>query len=176
MGLSDSQFRHLIKRSLYRTKVEELLASQVVTTGLVIHPRLIQTESEEQAADALERIKGGEEFGVVATEVSTDTLTASDGGDLGWVTVDQLSSRYGEELETQVFALEVGQPAQVASGDMYYVVVVEERQENGPLPEAVVNNRQLTALTDWLAERKASPDIQIERLLSADKIPPDPYQ
>jgi hypothetical protein len=79
-------------------------------------------------------------------------------------------------LETQVFALEVGQPAQVASGDMYYVVVVEERQENGPLPETVVNNRQLTALTDWLAERKASPDIQIERLLSADKIPPDPFQ
>ena len=163
--ISDKSFRLIVQRSLLREKVQELLASEVVSTGLVVHSQLIKTETEEEAVAAMERIEGGEEFAVVATEVSTDTTTAEQGGDLGWVTTGQLSARYGQALEDQVFALSPGEMSIVESNETFYVVQVLERDENGPLPEAVLDQRRSSALTDWLAERKASPDVEIERLL-----------
>jgi hypothetical protein len=39
----------------------------------------------------------------------------------------------------------------------------------------VLAQRQSSALADWLEEQKASPDVKIERLLTPEQIPPDPY-
>ncbi|MGD8398554.1 MAG: SurA N-terminal domain-containing protein [Anaerolineae bacterium] len=175
MGLSADQFETIVGRDLLREKVQDLLASQVVTTGLVAHPQLIQVETQEEAAEALARIEGGEEFSVVAQEVSTDTLTAESGGDPGWVTPDQLTGRYGEAFADAVFTLTLNAPEIVESDGMFYVVEVLERDENGPLPVDVVSQRQNEALQDWLEARKAEPDVEIERLLEPDQIPPDPF-
>lgn len=174
MGLSDKQFRAIVKRSLYRTKVEELLASQVLTTGLVIHMHLVEAGSDDQAQASLQRVQAGEEFALVARDISTDTLTTEQGGDLGWVTTGQLTSRYGQEVEDTAFGLDVGQAATVQSGDKLYLIQVSERNENGSLPEEVVATRKSSALGDWLVERKASLEVKIERLLTPERIPPDP--
>jgi parvulin-like peptidyl-prolyl isomerase len=173
--LTDKKFRNIIRRSLLRQKVQDHLAGQVITTGLVAHVQLIQTETEEEALVAQMRVEAGEDFALVAQEVSTDTLTAEGGGDLGWVTTGQLSPRYGEDLENAVFGAEVGEIVVTPSGDMYYTFVVVERDENGPLPDQVVGPLQASALDNWLAERKTAPDVTIERLLDADQIPPDPF-
>lgn len=175
MHLTDSAFRKIVQRDLLRGKVQDLLASEVPTTGLVIDLQLIQTETEEEAILAKERIEGGEDFAIVAQEVSTDTLTAADGGNLGWVTPSQLSSRYGEDLEAFVLSSEVGKLGLVESNGMYYVILVSDRDENGPLPSEVLNVQQNSALSDWLEEQKASPEVQIERLLEPDQIPSDPF-
>lgn len=167
MDVSDGQFREIVRRDLLRGKLQEHLASQVETTGLVAHARIIQTETEQEARDALDRIESGEDFAIVAQEVSTDTQTAENGGDLGWVTTGQISSRYGEDLEKAVFSMSPGDMRVVQSNDMWYVVELLDLDENGPLPEDVLNARQANALNDWLAERKASPDVEIERILDA---------
>jgi parvulin-like peptidyl-prolyl isomerase len=147
----------------------------VVTTGLVANPQIIQTETEEEALSARARIEGGEDFAIVAQEVSTDTVSAEAGGDLGWVTTGQLSTRYGQELEDAVFGLPVGQLEVLQSGELFYVVQVLDRDENGPLPVEVLSRRQSEALSTWLEERKASPEVEIERLLTPDQIPEDPF-
>jgi foldase protein PrsA len=173
--LSQQSFEEIIRRSLLREEVQELLASQVVTTGLVAQPQIIQTETEEEALAAQARIQGGEEFAIVAQEVSTDTVSAEAGGDLGWVTTGQLSTRYGQELEDAVFALPVGQLEVLQSGEMFYVVQVLDRDENGPLPVGILSQRQSEALDTWLEERKSSPEVEIERLLTPEQIPDDPF-
>jgi parvulin-like peptidyl-prolyl isomerase len=86
-----------------------------------------------------------------------------------------LAGRYGPELDTAIFGLEPGELSVVESNGMYYVVVVLDRDEDGPLPTEVLSARQNTALTDWLAERQASADVEIERQLEADQIPADPF-
>lgn len=176
MGLSDRQFRAIVKRSLYRTKLQDLLASQVLSTGLVAHVQLIQTDTEDDALAALNRVESGEEFSIVASEVSTDTISAQDGGDLGWVTTGQVAPRYGEAVESAAFELQIGNPELVQSDGRYYVVLVLDRDENGPLPEALLSRRQNLAFSDWLAERLAAEDVEIERLLQPEQIPPDPLQ
>ena len=172
MGLTDKQFKAIVERSLYRSRVDEVLASQVLATGLVVHSQLIQTDTEEESTVALDRVEAGEDFAIVAREVSTDTMTAQDGGDLGWVTTGQLAPRYGQDLETEVFALDVGQIKIVRSNDAYYVIMLLERDENGPLPADVLDRRRSTAFSDWLAERKTSPEVEIEQFLRADQILP----
>lgn len=175
MKLSDKSFRAIIERSLLRGKLQELLASRVPTTGLVANVQLIQTETEQNAVTAMERIEAGEDFAIVAQEVSTDTVTAEGGGNVGWVTTEQLSARYGEDLDAFVFSHEVGKLGIVESNGMFYVVLVLERDENGPLPSDVLTQRQNSALFDWLEEHKTSPDLEIERLLEPEQIPPDPF-
>jgi hypothetical protein len=175
MKLSDASFRAIVERSLLGGKLQDVLASKVPTTGLVANVQLIQTETEPEAVAALERIEAGEDFAIVAQEVSTDTLTAEAGGEVGWVTSGQLVTRYGETLDALVFSQEVGEPGIVESNGMFYVVLVLERDENGPLPSDVLTQRQNSALTDWLEEQKSSPDVVIERLLEPDQIPSDPF-
>jgi parvulin-like peptidyl-prolyl isomerase len=173
--ISEDSFRAIVGNNLLTEKLQELLASQVPTTGLVLDVNLIQTETEQEALDAQQRIEAGEDFAVVATEVSTDTVTAEDGGSLGWITTGQLVGSYGQALEDYAFSLEVGKLGVVESDGMFYVILVSERDENGPLPADVLSRRQNSALSDWLEEQKASPDVVIERLLDADQIPPDPF-
>lgn len=175
MQLSDSAFRSIVGRSLLLGKVQDALASEVPTTGLVADVQLIQTETEEDALAAQERIESGEDFAIVAQEVSTDTLTVEDGGAVGFVTTGQLSTRYGADLDAFIFSVDVGELGLVESNGMFYVVMVKERDENGPLPADILSQRQNSALTDWLAERKESPDVEIERLLEPEQIPPDPF-
>jgi len=173
--LSKQSFEEIVRRGLLRDKVQEFLASQVPTTGLVAHLQIIQTETEEEALAAQDRIESGEEFAIVAQEVSTDTVSAEAGGDLGWVTTGQLSARYGQAVEDAVFSLPIGQMEVLESGEMYYVLQVLERDDNGPLPTDVLTQRQSAALDTWLDEQRASPDVEIERLLTQDQIPDDPF-
>jgi parvulin-like peptidyl-prolyl isomerase len=175
--ISKNSFEEIRRRELLRSQLQEFLAGQVPTTGLVVHPQIIETETEEEALAAKERIEAGEEFSIVAQEVSTDTLSVDSGGDLDWVAEGQVSTLYGQELEDAVFGLPVSDELHVLqSGEMFYVLQILERDENGPLPESVLSQLQSNALADWLEERKNSPDVTIERLLEEDQIPADPFR
>jgi parvulin-like peptidyl-prolyl isomerase len=175
MGLSAEQFQTIVKRGLYRDKVQELLAGQVMTTGLVIHLQLVQADGQDEANNALARIQAGEDFALVAREVSTDTLATEQGGDLGWMATGQISRRYGQEVEDAAFALPVGQAQVVTAGEQFYVVKAVERDENGPLPAEVVSERKSGALAEWLTQQKESATVKIEKLLDLEQIPPDPF-
>ena len=175
MGVSDKAFRAILRRSLLRTKVQDLLASEVLTTGLVAHIQVIQTDTEDKAVAAEQRVNGGEDLAVVAKEVSSDTLTSENGGDIAAITPDQVTSRYGQEVETLVFTtLGPGDMARTTSNSKFFLVRLVEKNENGALPEDVVSQKKSSALTDWLAERKASPDVKIEQLLAIPTATPTP--
>jgi peptidyl-prolyl cis-trans isomerase C len=59
-----------------------------------IHARHILLPTEEEAKAALARVKAGEDFAKVATEVSKDP--SGDGGDLGWFTKDRMVPEFSE--------------------------------------------------------------------------------
>ncbi len=102
---------------------------------------------------------------MVATEVTSDTLTKEAGGDIPVVTPDELTTNYGEEVSALAFSLEPGAMGRTASGTKFYVILLVSKDENGALPDQVVNANKSAALTDWLAERTASPDVKIERFI-----------
>ncbi len=59
-----------------------------------IHARHILLPTEDEAKKALARVKGGEDFAKVATELSKDP--SGEGGDLGWFTKDRMVPEFSE--------------------------------------------------------------------------------
>ena len=85
-----------------------------------IHARHILVPTEEEAKAALARIKAGEDFAKVATELSKDP--SGDGGDLGWFTKDRMVPEFSEAA----FKLkegEVSEPVKTQFG--WHIIKVE---------------------------------------------------
>jgi peptidyl-prolyl cis-trans isomerase C len=88
-----------------------------------VHARHILLASEDDAKKALARVKGGEDFAKVATELSKDP--AGEGGDLGWFTKDRMVP----EFSAVAFTLEPGQisdPVKTQFG--WHIIKVEEKR------------------------------------------------
>ncbi len=86
-----------------------------------IHARHILVPTEDEAKAALARIKGGEDFAKVATELSKDP--SGDGGDLGWFTKDRMVPEFSEAA----FKLkkgEVSDPVKTQFG--WHIIKVED--------------------------------------------------
>lgn len=71
---------------------DEAAKNQKPETEYHAHHILVPTEDEAKAA--LKRVKGGEDFGKVATELSKDP--GAKGGDLGWFTKDRMVPEFGD--------------------------------------------------------------------------------
>ena len=88
-----------------------------------VHARHILLPTEEEAKAALARIKAGEDFAKVATELSKDT--AGDGGDLGWFTKDRMVPEFADAA----FKLEPGQVSDpVKSQFGWHIIKVEAKR------------------------------------------------
>jgi peptidyl-prolyl cis-trans isomerase C len=136
-----------------------------------VHARHILLPTEEEAKAALARIKAGEDFAKVATELSKDP--AGDGGDLGWFTKDRMVPEFADAA----FKLEPGQVSEpVKSQFGWHIIKVEgKRMKTFPPFEQVkdqaaryVAQKAQTALIASLREK-----AKIERFDEAAK-PADP--
>lgn len=153
IGFSEQAFRRLFESSLYRTKLQEALALEVPTTAEQVHARHILVATEDEAKKVLERLQAGEDFATLAKELSTDTGTKEEGGDLGWFPRGTMVT----EFENAAFALEAGQtsaPVQTSYG--YHIINVIERDPNRALDETTLESKKSTALDDWLAVQRTS--------------------
>ena len=85
----------------------------------------------EAAGSALARLAAGEDFGVLAREISTDATFAAHGGRIGWIKEGEIL----EAVEGPVFAAAVGDlVGPIETDDGFFVVHVLERRERTPLP------------------------------------------
>jgi peptidyl-prolyl cis-trans isomerase D len=115
---------------------------------------LILSQDDEEAAEArandlVARLAAGEDFEALAAENSDDTLTASNGGDLGVLTRTQLS----DELGGAIFSMAVGDVEGPVRTDFgFHVVKLDEILEQGPLPLDQVRGELLTELRATEAE------------------------
>ena len=120
---------------------------------------LVATEEEVAAVQA--RLAAGEDFGVVAQEVSTDVGSGANGGDLGWFGVGMMVP----EFETAVIGATVGEvtaPVQTQFG--YHLILVKETREQVPptldiVREELLGQVQQMAVEAHLAELRAAATI-----------------
>lgn len=102
-----------------------------------------QVRSEKDALDiankAKKRIEAGEDFAVVAGEMSDDTMTSKRGGDLGFASKDEarLTRRgFGPVLE-KAFTMKVGEvEGPIKTEEGYHIVTVTQGSEVQPFEEA----------------------------------------
>jgi peptidyl-prolyl cis-trans isomerase C len=127
-----------------------------------VHARHILVETEAQAKDVVAKLKGGADFAQLAKEVSKDP--GSDGGDLGYITKDQVVPEFGDAA----FKLDKGKISDpVKSQFGWHVIKVEDKRERKPPPFDAVKDRIKTVLMQKANEdivTKARQSAKIERL------------
>jgi peptidyl-prolyl cis-trans isomerase C len=133
-----------------------------------VHARHILVPTEEEAKKIEEQLKKGADFAELAKKESKDP-GASDGGDLGFFTKDQMVP----EFSAAAFALEPGKiSAPVKSQFGWHVIKVEEKRPRKP-PEFAQVKPQIEsfvtrkAQADYVAKLRA--EAKVERLDKKDE-------
>ncbi len=148
LGLTKEDIK---KDIFYKLLLEKIATYQIVITDEMVeayieeHPeefksqtqvRLLQivVSTEADAEEVIKELLGGADFAKLAVELSIDEMTAADGGDLGWVELDDPFVH--EEImqsATPLMPGEISTPVKIEEG--YAVIKVTEREEPDPQDE-----------------------------------------
>lgn len=165
-SITEAQFRqYTMEPYLWRTKLQEIVGSNVVTTAEQIHAFHIVLPNITEARDAFALLQQSAiTFEDEAKAVSTDTLTKDKGGDLGWVA----RGEQGAEFDAVAFALplnQVSEPVTTTAGAV--LIKVTEKDANRALSETQLGTAKSEAYNNWLTEAQQRKDIT--RSLDSDK-------
>ncbi|MFP3881170.1 MAG: peptidylprolyl isomerase [Actinomycetota bacterium] len=128
----------------------------------------ILVETEEEANEALDRLDAGEEFSDVATEMSMDTQSAQNGGDLGCSSpADYVGPFQDAVLESPVGEVNT-EPVETEFG--FHVILVTDRTEpdadelpsDEDLASTVIETSVSSDLEEWYLDAMESADVTVE--------------
>jgi parvulin-like peptidyl-prolyl isomerase len=110
-----------INRARYYLALE---AASRLITATQYHARVIQLASQPEAESALARVKGGEPFAALARQLSQEPVSATQGGDLGWLP----QGSFAPEVEQLALnpATPLNTPQVVSSQGVFFVVEVAD--------------------------------------------------
>lgn len=162
MSLGDYK-RLVAEPTLARIKIQEQLLAQISDTADQVHAQHILVATEEAALEILRRLET-EDFAAVAAEVSTDTASAPNGGDLGWFARGAMVAPF----EDAAFSLEPGatsQPVQSQFG--WHIIRVIEREANRPKTLTALTQEQQSSFQEWLDNARGNADISADIAIAA---------
>ncbi len=130
-------YRDIVRAQMLVSKLrDEYFDPQVPKLAEQRHVMAMLLESESQAAEVAGRLKAGEDFGKLGGELSLDSLSQADEGDLGWHPKDVLAQLLGTSIPAEhAFNLEAGvlsQPVydeEIYKSVGYWLLEVSERRE-----------------------------------------------
>ena len=148
-------------------------ASKQITGEQEVHARHILVETEDEAKQVSEELKKGADFAELAKKKSKDP-GASDGGDLGFFTKDQMVP----EFSAAAFALEPGKISDPVKTQFGWHIIKVEEKRNRKAPDF----EQVKAQIETYVARKAQADYvaklretaKIERMDQAAATPAKP--
>lgn len=168
--VSEADIRKLVEVGLLRRKLQKAIGDEIPTSEEQIQARHILVKTLEDALKVKERLDKGEDFAKLAEELSEDTGSKAEGGDLGWFPRGQMV----KEFEDAAFALkvnEISQPISTTFGA--HIIQVLAREANRPLDPVVLQQKQSTAFNDWLTKLVLNTDNKIERFYKDEYVPPE---
>lgn len=168
--VSETDLRKLIEADLLRRKLQTAIGDEIPITEEQVQARHILVKTLEDALKVKERLNKGEDFAKLAEELSEDTGSKSEGGDLGWFPRGVMI----KEFEDAAFALkvnEISQPISTTFGA--HIIQVLARESNRPLDPALLQQKQSMAFNDWLTKLVVNPDNKIERFYKDAYVPPE---
>lgn len=139
---------------------EQALADAPLEWTLVCSAHIL-VETEEEAAEVITRLEGGEDFAAVAEEVSTDTGSGAAGGDLGCAA----AATYVPEFAEATMTAEIGElTAAVETQFGFHVIRVESRTEftTEEIRQSLLDTSTSGAVAAWYQDALSSAVVTIE--------------
>jgi len=168
-GLLDVGIREILKGDVGEPTEGQIdaelnAAKAPLTTACVSH---ILVGTEEEALDVMDRLAAGEEFGEVAIEVSTDTLSAEDNGILPCGTLEGYVVPFRDAVLAAPVGELLGTPVESQFG--FHVMMVTDRTDAAeadlPADEEVVDAARdrlvLDDLEDWFLGAMEEAEVSV---------------
>lgn len=177
IGFNEADYRHYVETQLIAQKVQEIISSDVITSGAQVQLQYISAPTQEQADQVLEAVQT-DGFDMVYSSVlsSTFPLTTVTGFETPFVTRDQLSEspRFGEEFTNLAFSANISSTFTISSTDStaFYVALVLAREEDRAFDPSLVQQLQDDAVREWLNQRRENTAVEI--LTWEDRVPSTP--
>jgi foldase protein PrsA len=170
--LSDSQYRELVGTGLLATRLQDYLVKHMPTAVEQIHLNVIVVTTEEEALKVKDRLNAGESFAAVAKEVSLDTASKENGGDVGWVprgvtSFDGIafSLNIGEVSDPIPYYADTTSSSSTSSApSAYFVIMISEKADAREVEDKYVSVVQAQAVKDWLDEESQQHNIAFHGL------------
>lgn len=173
-GLTEGLLRRLAHRQLLFTEISEVIEADVAEPtqeeidGLYCASHIL-VATEQEATDVANRLAAGEDFATLAGELSTDTGSGTQGGDLGCSAADVYDPAFAAALT----AAEVDVPtAPVESQFGWHLILVRDDEESAreTLTAAALNE----AANTWLADQFENADVTVDSEFGTWQATPTP--
>lgn len=168
-NVSERTIRSVYEADLLRQKLRDDIAKDIPQTEEQVLARHILVETEEEAKAAYDRLIAGEDFATVALEVSKDTGSAANGGELGW----QPRSFFVKEFADAAFSQEIGEIGQPVKTDFGYHIIQVIAREELPLTSSQYDQKKETAFNDWLTAAKEEATVETFEIWK-ERVPTEP--
>ena len=168
-NVSEKTIRSIYEADLLRKKLTDELTKDIPKTEEQVWARHILLETEEEANAVYERLQKGEDFGEVAKEVSKDTGSGANGGDLGW----QPRSFYVAEFGDAAFSQEIGEIGKPVKSDFGYHIIQVIAREELPLSDSQYQQKKDTEFNEWLTAAKEEATIETFEIWK-ERVPMEP--
>lgn len=172
ININESSVRKYMHNYLLVQKVREEIISEVPREQEQVWARHILVKTEPEALAVLDRLTNGEDWSVVASDVSLDTSNKDKGGDLGWFS----RGRMVEPFEKAVFALEPGQISEPVESQFGFHIIQLVGKTVQPLSDSEFESLQEIRYQQWFLELRDTAEIKINDVWQ-DLAPKEPtYQ
>ena len=164
-GLSEDQYRDLVRAAVLRRKLEDAFKAEVPANAESINLRQIVVATQAEADDIRAQIEGGADFATIAKEKSLDTQSAPNGGEIGWVPKGILNG----SIEDTLFGLEANEITTYPTSSQVVVYQVTEKQPDRVLEDDDKEALAQAALTEWITDKRTALEIEEQITQDADK-------
>jgi len=156
IGLNEKNIIELYRVQLINQKVYELITADVPTEEEQLWARHILVATVEEAQEVLARLNNGEDWSVIAAEVSTDTSNKDRGGDLGWFGKNAMIA----EFETAAYELEIGEISDPVETSFGFHIIQLLGKEVRPIETSKLDQNKQTVFNEWLTKEKEKYTIE----------------
>ncbi|MCU0519144.1 MAG: peptidylprolyl isomerase [Anaerolineae bacterium] len=154
-GLSDAYFARLMEDNLLVEQLTEVHAPS--REAEQVHARHILVTDEASATAVFTRLDAGEDWAVLARELSLDTANKDAGGDLGWFPRGVMVPAF----EEVAFSLEPGTISDVVATDFGYHIIQVLEKATRDMDDAIYERVTTKAFEFWFEGQKAIAAVDI---------------
>jgi peptidyl-prolyl cis-trans isomerase D len=154
-GITEANLRDYVTTQLLDQKVFKEITKDVPMHGEQIWIRHILVTTELDAQTVVARIANGENWISVANEVSQDTNTKANGGDLGWFPKGIQTT----EIDNVAFTMNVGDIKVVQDNNGWHVLQMIAKESDRPFSTTIQSQLQSIAYSNWFTPIKAAAKI-----------------
>lgn len=157
VGVDEEGFRSLYREYLLREALMKDVTKDMKPFADRVWARHILVATEDEAKAVLARLEAGEDFAVIAAELSLDTSNKDRGGDLGWFGKGEMVPTF----EEAAFSIEIGSVSQPVGTDYGFHIIQVIGHEEQPLAEAEFENAKQIFFDEFLQTLRDEATVEI---------------